>query len=122
MNDPGLLIKGHQLVGTTLLSIGDYPTASSHLESAVMLSAGEERRTLAISFAADVVVAALSNWAWALWHRGYPDQATDAAESALDTLGNPGMFRRLLMRSSIYASKRPWREGRAMQSGAPVRR
>jgi predicted ATPase len=83
LNDPGLLIKGHQLVGTTLLSIGDYPTASSHLESAVMLSAGEERRTLAISFAADVVVAALSNWAWALWHRGYPDQATDAAESAL---------------------------------------
>jgi len=77
------LVKGHQLVGTTLLSVGDYTGAFSHLQRAVALFAGEEHRALAISFTADVGIAALCNWAWALWHRGYPDQAADAADQAL---------------------------------------
>ena len=83
LKDSGLLVKGHQLVGTTLLSVGDYTGAFSHLQRAVALFAGEEHRALAISFTADVGIAALCNWAWALWHRGYPDQAADAADQAL---------------------------------------
>lgn len=83
LNDSGLLVKGHQLVGTTLLSLGNYTAAFSHLEHAVALRGREEHRTLAVSFAADVGVAALCNWAFALWHRGYPDQAANAAEEAL---------------------------------------
>jgi predicted ATPase len=83
LKETGLLVKGHQLVGTTLLSIGDYAAAFSHLERAVALCAPEEHRTLAFRFAADIDVAALCNWAWALWHRGYPDQAINAAHQAL---------------------------------------
>jgi predicted ATPase len=83
LEDSGLLVKGHQLVGTTLLSIGDYTAALPHLERAVALSAPEEHRTHAVRFAADIDVAALCNYAWALWHRGYPDQASDAAHEGL---------------------------------------
>jgi predicted ATPase len=83
LKETGLLVKGHQLVGTTLLSIGDYAAAFPHLESAVAFCAPDAHRTLAIRFAADIDVAALCNWAWALWHRGYPDQASNAAHQAL---------------------------------------
>jgi class 3 adenylate cyclase/predicted ATPase len=83
LKETGLLVKGHQLVGTTLLSIGDYAAAFPHLERAVAFCAPEQHRAHAIRFAADIDVAALCNWAWALWHRGFPDQASNAAHEAL---------------------------------------
>ncbi len=81
--ETGLLLTGHRLVGTMLIIIGDYPAALSHLECAVALNKPEGHRTLAFQFGADIGVTALCVWAWALWHRGYPEQARKAADEAL---------------------------------------
>jgi predicted ATPase len=77
--DSGLLLMGHRLVGVALITIGDYPAALSHAERAVALYMPEEHSALAFRFGQDIGVSAFSYYSWALWHRGYPDQATNAA-------------------------------------------
>jgi DNA-binding winged helix-turn-helix (wHTH) protein/predicted ATPase len=79
----GLLLVGHRLVGTAMILSGDFPEALSHLDRAVELYVPEEHRALAFRFGADIGITALAVRAWALWHRGYPDQASQAAEEAV---------------------------------------
>jgi len=78
-----LLLIGHQLVGMTLIVIGDYRAAVPHLECAVMSHKPEDHRELIVRFGGDLGVRALSIWAWALWHGGCPDQAIKAGHEAL---------------------------------------
>jgi predicted ATPase/DNA-binding response OmpR family regulator/class 3 adenylate cyclase len=80
---PGLLLVGHRLVGTALILTGDYRTALSHLDSAIELYRPEEHQELAFRFGADIGITAQCVRAWALWHRGYPDQARRALEQGL---------------------------------------
>ena len=79
----GLLLVGHRLLGTALILNGDYRTALSHLDSAVELYRPEEHQELAFRFGADIGITAQCVRAWALWHRGYPDQARRAADEGL---------------------------------------
>jgi predicted ATPase len=79
-----LLLIGHQLVGMTLIVIGDYTAALSHLECAVALYKPEEHRELAFRFGGDLSVRALSIWAWSLWHGGCPDKASKAGISGAE--------------------------------------
>jgi predicted ATPase len=79
----GLLLVGHRLVGTALVLVGNYTAALSHLDRAVELYRPEEHRELAFRFGADIGITAMCARAWALWHRGYPDQARRAAEEGL---------------------------------------
>jgi class 3 adenylate cyclase/predicted ATPase len=80
---PGLLLVGHRLLGTALVLTGDYRTALSHLNSAVELYRPEEHQELAFRFGADIGITAECVRAWALWHRGYPDQARRALNEGL---------------------------------------
>lgn len=80
---PQLLLMGHQLVGMTLIVIGDYRTALAHLECAVGLYKPEEYQELAYRFGGDPGVRALSICAWALWHGGRFDDAEKAGQEAL---------------------------------------
>jgi predicted ATPase len=77
--DSGLLLMGYRLVSVALITIGDYPAALSHAERAVALYMPGEHGALAFRFGQDIGVSAFSYYSWALWHRGYPDQATNAA-------------------------------------------
>jgi predicted ATPase len=79
----GLLLVGHRLVGTALIVTGKYETALSHLDRAVELYRPEEHRELAFRFGADIGITAQCVRAWALWHRGWPDQARRAADEGL---------------------------------------
>ena len=81
--DSGLELAGHRLVGTTLIAIGDYPPALSHLEHAMALYAPQDHREMAFRFGADIDVMAFCYYTLALWHAGYPDQASKAAREAL---------------------------------------
>jgi class 3 adenylate cyclase/DNA-binding response OmpR family regulator/predicted ATPase len=83
LTQPELLLMGHQLVGMTMIIIGDYPAALSHLECAVGLYKPEEYQELTFRFGADPGVRALSIRAWALWHGGRFDQANTAGHEAL---------------------------------------
>ena len=51
-----LLLIGHQLVGMTLIIIGDYPEALSNLECAVTLYKPQEHQELAFRFGGDLGV------------------------------------------------------------------
>ena len=80
---PQLLLMGHQLVGMTLIVIGDYRKALTHLECAVGLYKPEEYQELAYRFGGDPGIRALSIRAWALWHGGRFDEADKAGQEAL---------------------------------------
>src|SRR5215469_9491036 len=71
----GLLLVGHRLVGSALIPTGDFQEALSHLDRAVALYRPEEHAALAFRFGADIGITAMCVRAWALWHRGFPDQA-----------------------------------------------
>jgi predicted ATPase len=74
---------GHWLVGRVLIAIGDYPTATSHLERAVALYRAGKDWTFDPRLGADIGVTSVATWGLALWHHGYPDQAGRAANEAL---------------------------------------
>ena len=76
--ESGLLLVGHRLVGSALIFTGKFRAALSHLDRAVELHRPEEHRELAFRFGADIGITARCVWAWALWHRGYADQARSA--------------------------------------------
>jgi predicted ATPase len=74
---------GDRLVGTTLITIGDYSRALSHLQHAATSYAPEEHQGADFRFGVDLRVTVLVAWAWTLWHGGSPDQADRAASQAL---------------------------------------
>jgi tetratricopeptide (TPR) repeat protein len=81
--DPHVLAMGQWLVGRVLIATGDYPAATSHLESAVASYRAEKDWTFDPRLGADIGVTAVATWGLALWHRGYPDRARAATDEAL---------------------------------------
>ncbi|MBV9377244.1 MAG: hypothetical protein JO320_19705 [Alphaproteobacteria bacterium] len=79
----GFLLVGHRLVGSALIFTGDYRAALSHLDRAVDLYQPTEHGNLAFRFGADIGITAQCVRAWALWHRGYPDQARRALDDGI---------------------------------------
>ena len=81
--DSGVSATGHWLVGRVLIAMGDYPAATAQLERAVGSYRDSEHRPFDPRLGADIGVTAVAALALALWHRGYPDQASRAADEAL---------------------------------------
>jgi predicted ATPase len=71
------------LVGCTKIMNGDYQSALQHLRQAVELYDPTEHRRYTLEFAQDIGVRAFCYLSLALWHRGFPDQASKAAGEAL---------------------------------------
>jgi predicted ATPase len=80
---PGLLLVGHRLVGSSLIFTGNYPAALSNLDRAVALYRPGLHQELAFRFGADMGITAMCSRALALWHHGYFDQARKAADEGL---------------------------------------
>jgi hypothetical protein len=74
---------GHRLMGTTLVSTGDFMDSRAHLDCALALYDPVEHRALATRFGSDPWVAILSYRAWAKWYLGYPEAALTEADHAL---------------------------------------
>jgi predicted ATPase len=85
--DPGLVLAGQRLVSSALASAGDFRSAFSHIERAKAWLTTERHRMLVGSA---IGVSALTNWSWAFWHRGYPDQARQAANQARERARRSG--------------------------------
>jgi predicted ATPase len=79
----GPLLVGHRILAHCLMLSGDYPAALAHLETAASLHRPDEHRNSASQYGQDIGVSALVILSWALWHRGYPDRSTRAADRAL---------------------------------------
>ena len=81
--DAGLSCIGHRLLGATRFMMGDFPRALSNLERAAALYKPDEHCRLALQFGQDIGASAFSSLSLALWHAGYPDRGSHAANEAL---------------------------------------
>ena len=78
------VMVGHRLVGVSFTYLGQLAEARAHSEWAMRLYDPVEHRALAMKFGQDVLVAALSYYAWASWFLGYPDAALAATDRAIN--------------------------------------
>jgi tetratricopeptide (TPR) repeat protein len=114
--DSGILLKGYQLVGTTLMIIGDYAAALLHLEQAAALYMPEQHSALGFLFGADIGVGALGAYSLALWYRGYPEHAREIADETLRharRLGHLRSLARALFDTSRAATS--WRQAEKVE-------
>jgi hypothetical protein len=79
----GPLLVAHRALAHSMMYSGDYPPALAHAETAASSYRPDEHRDSAFRYGQDIGVSAFVVLAWALWHRGYPDQSARAADRAL---------------------------------------
>jgi DNA-binding winged helix-turn-helix (wHTH) protein/tetratricopeptide (TPR) repeat protein len=83
--DAALLVEAHYALGTTLCYLGDLVAAQEQAEQGVALYNIQQHHDLAVHYGgADPGVACHSYGAQVLWLRGYPDQAVQRNQEALD--------------------------------------
>jgi tetratricopeptide (TPR) repeat protein len=82
--DPGMLIDGHLLVGTALMTFEDLHGGLDQLDQAIALFPGQRTRPRTARVGNDPRVSCLTTAGFTLWMLGYPDQAVDRVNAALD--------------------------------------
>jgi predicted ATPase len=81
--DPRMLIDGHLLVGTTMMTLDDLQGGLDHLDQAISLFAAGPTGARTARVANDPRVACYTTSAFTLWLLGYPDRAVERANAAL---------------------------------------
>ncbi len=117
--DPSLLLLAHNVLGDTLLYLGEFSVAREHLERGEALYDVHQHRSHAFLYGYDSGVHCLNYAAWALWFLGYPDQALKKIHAALSLardLAHPFTFVTALHFASILHHLR--REAQAVQERA----
>ena len=83
LSDPVLLMVAHRVMGSTLLTVGDFHSSTDHFEKTIRLSAGRDRRPLYNLYMVEPQAASLLLLSWDLWFLGYPDQSLSRVSEAL---------------------------------------
>jgi class 3 adenylate cyclase/tetratricopeptide (TPR) repeat protein len=83
LSDPVLLMVAHRVMGSTLLTAGDFKSSANHFEETIRISAGRERRPLYSLYMVEPQAASLLLLSWDLWFLGYPDQSLSRVSEAL---------------------------------------
>ena len=83
LSDSVLPMVAHRVMGSTLLTIGDFQSSASHFEEAIRLSVSKERPLLSNLYMVEPQVASLLLLSWDLWFMGYPDQSLSRVSEAL---------------------------------------
>ena len=78
-----LLLVAHNVLGDTLVWLGEFAGARAHLEQGMALYHPQQHRSHAFLYGYDSGVHCLAFGAWALWYLGYPDQALRRIHDAL---------------------------------------
>ena len=81
--DPGMLIDGHLLIGTTLMSYDDLQGGLDHFDQAIAQFPAQRSRPRAARIGTDPRVSSLTTSGLTLWMLGYPDRALERANAAL---------------------------------------
>ena len=92
LSDPVLLMVANRVMGSTLLTLGDFQSSANHFEDTIRLSTGREERPLYDLYMVGPRAASLLLLSWDLWILGYPDQALSRVSEALalgKDLGHP---------------------------------
>jgi len=74
-SDNILLMVAHRVMGSTLLTIGEFQTSRRHFEESIALSKSGEKQSVYIRYMVEPQVASLLLLSWDLWFLGYPDQS-----------------------------------------------
>jgi len=78
------LMVGHRVMGSTLLSIGQFDRTRQHFEEAIALSKQQDRQSLFSRYMVEPEAASLLLLSWDLWILGYPEQALTRVSDALN--------------------------------------
>jgi class 3 adenylate cyclase/predicted ATPase len=83
LSDPVPLMMAHRVMGSTLLTIGDFKSSANHFEKAIKLSTSKGKPPLYNLYMVEPQAASLLLLSWDLWFLGYPDQALSRVSEAL---------------------------------------
>src|SRR5215472_11390099 len=73
----------HRIMGSTLLTIGEFENSRRHFEESIALSKTERRQSVYTLYMVEPQVASLLLLSWDLWFLGYPDQSLARVSEAL---------------------------------------
>jgi predicted ATPase len=82
----------HRVMGSTLLTIGDFQSSANHFEETIRLSISKGKQPLYNLYVVEPQAASLLLLSWDLWFLGYPDQSLSRVSEALalaQDLGHP---------------------------------
>jgi predicted ATPase len=82
--DTVLCIVAHQVMGATLVLLGAFAAGRDHCEQGIALYDRQQHQRLGPLYGQDPGVSCLVYGAWSLWHLGYPDQALNWSQEAID--------------------------------------
>jgi predicted ATPase len=83
VQDPALLLVGHQMVGQSVYCLGELARARELFEQALTYYDPQQHRALALLYVTDPIVASLAWLSFTLWLLGYPDQGQQQNRAAL---------------------------------------
>ncbi len=83
VGEEDVLLAAHNVMGDTLIWLGEFASAREHLERGIALYDLQQHRSHAFLYGYDSGVHCLCFLAWALWYLGYPDQAQRRMDEAL---------------------------------------
>jgi predicted ATPase len=92
LSDPVLLMVSHRVMGSTLLTVGDFQSSANHFEETLKLSPNKGKQSLNNLYMVEPKAASLLLLSWDLWFLGYPDQSLSRVSEALalaHELGHP---------------------------------
>ena len=77
------LMVAHRMMGSTLLTVGDFQSSASHFEETIRLSISKGKEPLNNLYMVEPKVASLLLLSWDLWFLGHPDQSLSRVSEAL---------------------------------------
>src|SRR5262249_56734422 len=99
-DEAALLLRGHYVLGDTLLWFGEFPAARAHLEQGIAVYDPHQHDTHALLYEADPWLGCLGALSVTLWCLGYADQALQRSAEALalaHKLSHPYSLARVLV-------------------------
>src|SRR5215217_7666035 len=92
LSEPVPLMVAHRVMGSTLLTIGEFRSSAEHFEESIKLSISKGKQPLRNLYMVEPRAASLLLLSWDLWFLGYPDQAFSRVSEALslgEDIGHP---------------------------------
>jgi predicted ATPase len=92
LSEPVPLMVAHRVLGSTLLTIGEFRSSADHFEESIKLSISKGKQPLHNLYMVEPRAASLLLLSWDLWFLGYPDQAFSRVSEALslgEAIGHP---------------------------------
>jgi class 3 adenylate cyclase/predicted ATPase len=92
LSQPVPLMVAHRVMGSTLLTIGDFQSSANHFTESIKLSIGKGKQPLSNLYMVEPQAASLLLLSWDSWFLGYPDQSLSRVSEALalgQDLGHP---------------------------------